>query len=93
MRARREDEAKALCGGCPVRQECFNGALARREEHGVWGGHAFPYDAQREAAREARRTERRIGAAVAAARGMAVVAGDSGGITRAPRGRQEVLAS
>lgn len=32
------DRAKRLCTGCPVREECLAGALARREPHGVWGG-------------------------------------------------------
>lgn len=30
--------AKALCGTCPVQQECLAGALERREPWGVWGG-------------------------------------------------------
>ena len=33
--------AKAICTLCPVQQECFEGALARREPWGVWGGHLF----------------------------------------------------
>jgi len=33
--------AKALCGTCPVRQACLDGALARREPWGVWGGELF----------------------------------------------------
>src|SRR5437763_41348 len=33
--------AKAMCAGCPVREPCFEGALARREPYGVWGGHLF----------------------------------------------------
>ncbi len=33
--------AKALCGTCPVRQACLEGALARREPWGVWGGELF----------------------------------------------------
>lgn len=33
--------AKAICGLCPVQQECFEGAQARREPWGVWGGHLF----------------------------------------------------
>jgi WhiB family transcriptional regulator, redox-sensing transcriptional regulator len=33
--------AKAICGLCPVQQDCFEGALARREPWGVWGGHLF----------------------------------------------------
>ena len=30
--------AKAFCEGCPVRDPCLAGALARREPWGVWGG-------------------------------------------------------
>jgi WhiB family redox-sensing transcriptional regulator len=30
--------AKALCAACPDRAACLAGALARNEEHGVWGG-------------------------------------------------------
>ena len=30
--------AKALCGGCPVRNKCLDGALSRQEPCGVWGG-------------------------------------------------------
>ena len=30
--------AKALCGTCPLQQECLAGALERREPWGVWGG-------------------------------------------------------
>jgi WhiB family redox-sensing transcriptional regulator len=30
--------AKAVCAGCPVRQECLSAALARREPDGIWGG-------------------------------------------------------
>ena len=33
--------AKAICAECPVREACFEGALARREPWGVWGGHLF----------------------------------------------------
>ena len=33
--------AKRLCAGCPVRTPCFEGALARREPWGVWGGELF----------------------------------------------------
>lgn len=32
------EEAKALCGGCPFRAECLDGALSRGEPWGVWGG-------------------------------------------------------
>jgi WhiB family redox-sensing transcriptional regulator len=30
--------AKSLCRGCPVRVECLESALERREPWGVWGG-------------------------------------------------------
>jgi WhiB family redox-sensing transcriptional regulator len=30
--------AKALCRTCPVREACLEGALARAEPWGVWGG-------------------------------------------------------
>ncbi|MEA2828568.1 MAG: WhiB family transcriptional regulator, redox-sensing transcriptional regulator [Actinomycetota bacterium] len=33
--------AKAICGECPVRELCFETALARREPYGVWGGRLF----------------------------------------------------
>jgi WhiB family redox-sensing transcriptional regulator len=33
--------AKAHCQPCPVRGICLEGALARREPHGVWGGEIF----------------------------------------------------
>ena len=33
--------SKALCGDCPVRALCLDGALARREPWGVWGGELF----------------------------------------------------
>lgn len=33
--------AKAICARCPVRRPCLDGALARREPWGVWGGELF----------------------------------------------------
>jgi WhiB family redox-sensing transcriptional regulator len=30
--------AKAMCGRCPLREECLAGALERQEPWGVWGG-------------------------------------------------------
>ena len=32
------EEAKAICGECPVRQPCLEYAIANREKDGVWGG-------------------------------------------------------
>ncbi len=46
-------EAKAVCDGCPVREECLAYALAAREKHGVWGGLT-----ERERARLLRRRHR-----------------------------------
>ncbi|MEI8081323.1 MAG: WhiB family transcriptional regulator [Actinomycetes bacterium] len=35
------DAAQRLCAQCPLRAECLEGALARREPWGVWGGELF----------------------------------------------------
>lgn len=35
------EQAKLLCGGCPLQQDCLLGALDRREPWGVWGGEIF----------------------------------------------------
>ncbi|WP_153398415.1 WhiB family transcriptional regulator [Ornithinicoccus halotolerans] len=32
------EQAKALCGRCPLAQDCLAGALERGEPWGVWGG-------------------------------------------------------
>lgn len=37
-RRTREDRAREICDGCPVRVECARFALAIGEEHGFWGG-------------------------------------------------------
>ena len=34
----REQGAKAVCGRCPVIEQCRDHALAAREPYGVWGG-------------------------------------------------------
>ncbi|SNT14918.1 WhiB family transcriptional regulator, redox-sensing transcriptional regulator [Micrococcales bacterium KH10] len=31
-------KAKALCGDCPLKKQCLEGALGRQEPWGVWGG-------------------------------------------------------
>lgn len=33
--------AKRICAGCPVLEQCLEGALARKEPLGVWGGQLF----------------------------------------------------
>lgn len=33
--------AKAICATCPVMIECLEGAIARHEPWGVWGGQMF----------------------------------------------------
>lgn len=33
--------AKHLCGTCPVKARCLDGAIERREPWGVWGGELF----------------------------------------------------
>ena len=32
------EQAKTLCGDCPVRRQCLSAALDRAEPWGVWGG-------------------------------------------------------
>lgn len=34
----REQQAKRLCGECPVTSSCLQFALSIREPHGIWGG-------------------------------------------------------
>lgn len=36
--AARDDDAKQVCGACPVIEACLRHALAVREPYGVWGG-------------------------------------------------------
>jgi hypothetical protein len=33
--------AKAICAKCPIMDACLDGAIARREPWGVWGGQLF----------------------------------------------------
>ena len=35
------ERAKAYCVDCPIKAECLEGALDRREPWGVWGGELF----------------------------------------------------
>jgi WhiB family redox-sensing transcriptional regulator len=32
------DQAKQMCAGCPVRQDCFSYAIDNELRHGIWGG-------------------------------------------------------
>ncbi|MFJ8857925.1 WhiB family transcriptional regulator [Streptomyces sp. NPDC102451] len=32
------EEAKAVCGICPVREQCLEWALEKGQDAGVWGG-------------------------------------------------------
>jgi hypothetical protein len=38
QRAAANQRARELCGGCSVITECLALAVARGEEHGIWGG-------------------------------------------------------
>jgi hypothetical protein len=53
MREPREAAAIALCRGCSHRAACLAGALARREQGGIWGGQRFPVVADDEDHRDA----------------------------------------
>lgn len=63
---RRTAEAKAVCGTCPVRDDCLTYATETRQQHGVWGG--LSEDERRAIARRAERdaTKARKAASVAA---------------------------
>ena len=32
------DQAKAVCGICPVNQDCLQYALSTNQDSGIWGG-------------------------------------------------------
>jgi WhiB family redox-sensing transcriptional regulator len=48
------EEAKEVCRGCPVREQCLEWAMENGQDSGVWGGLA---EAERRALK--RRTRRR----------------------------------
>ena len=52
-------QAKMICAGCQVRQECLEFAMTHDQVYGIWGG-TTPEDRQR-----ARRRKRRAAAAAA----------------------------
>ncbi|WP_420112249.1 WhiB family transcriptional regulator [Pseudactinotalea sp.] len=35
------ERAKAMCGDCPLKATCLEGAVERAEPWGVWGGEVF----------------------------------------------------
>ena len=37
------EQAKELCATCPLQADCLDGALARAEPWGVWGGQIFDH--------------------------------------------------
>jgi WhiB family redox-sensing transcriptional regulator len=49
-RQNREDRAKAICAGCPVRLQCLDHSLRVEEPYGIWGGVA---ESERQANRRA----------------------------------------
>jgi WhiB family transcriptional regulator, redox-sensing transcriptional regulator len=56
-------EAKEVCRGCVVREDCLEYALANGEKFGIWGGLS---ERERRKIRRRRALERRSGGAVAA---------------------------
>jgi hypothetical protein len=36
-----QEDADALCYGCPIIKQCYEFAIANSEQHGVWGGVLF----------------------------------------------------
>lgn len=61
-------EAKEVCRGCVVREECLEYALANGEKFGIWGGMS---ERERRRIRRQRAQERRAAAAEAAAAAIA----------------------
>ena len=56
-------EAKEVCRGCVVREDCLEYALANGEKFGIWGGLS---ERERRKIRRRRALERRAGGVVAA---------------------------
>ncbi len=56
-------EAKEVCRGCVVRDECLEYALANGEKFGIWGGMS---ERERRRIRRARALSRRSGGAASA---------------------------
>ena len=53
-------QAKSICAGCPVQQDCLEWALASRQDDGIWGGFT---EVERRRIRRRRRTAARVAAA------------------------------
>jgi WhiB family redox-sensing transcriptional regulator len=51
--------AKAICGSCPVREECLAFALTNDTGYGIWGG-TTPEERQRSRRREQRQRRARL---------------------------------
>ena len=45
---------REICNGCPIREECLEGAMERRERYGMWGG-LIPIERRRIERRNRRR--------------------------------------
>jgi len=56
-------EAKEVCRGCVVREDCLEYALANGEKFGIWGGMS---ERERRRVRRARALARRAGGAASA---------------------------
>ncbi|GAA4888653.1 hypothetical protein GCM10023237_02480 [Streptomyces coeruleoprunus] len=53
------EEAKRVCGRCPVRDQCLRWALDTGQDHGVWGGTGE--DERRTIRRRAARARKKTG--------------------------------
>ena len=49
--------AKRICQRCPVRSQCLAAALARCEQHGIWGGLTYRERLNRDASPVVRQLE------------------------------------
>ncbi|HEX9991615.1 MAG TPA: WhiB family transcriptional regulator [Acidimicrobiales bacterium] len=72
-------EAKAVCRACPVRERCLLDAVARNEQHGIWGGAAEPDRRLLRRARAAGRLEEAVAEHFARLDGEAAPARDVNG--------------
>lgn len=47
MRAQYRGAARAICGRCPVAEQCMALAVATKPEHGIWAGVEWGHDGMR----------------------------------------------